>query len=157
MGARSSAASIEVSELELVITRIFDAPRELVFRAWSDPAHARHWMGPRGFTASYLEQDARPGGAWRLRLHPDAGGEDLWQGGIFREILEPERIVFTFAWDGPNGRRGHESVVTITFEEHRGKTEMTFRQAFFESVAQRDGHRGGWSSAFDRLEEFLAR
>ncbi|MGH7879371.1 MAG: SRPBCC domain-containing protein, partial [Candidatus Binataceae bacterium] len=50
MGARSSAASIEVSELELVITRIFDAPRELVFRAWSDPAHARHWMGPRGFT-----------------------------------------------------------------------------------------------------------
>jgi uncharacterized protein YndB with AHSA1/START domain len=147
----------ETDDRTLVITRVFDAPRELVFKAWADPAHAKHWMGPRGFTATHIEQDPRPGGAWRACLRPDDGGRELWQGGVFREIVEPERLVYTFAWDGENGRRGHETLVTVTFAEHQGKTRMTFRQAVFESVGQRDGHQGGWSSAFDRLEEYVVR
>ncbi|MGE0736820.1 MAG: SRPBCC domain-containing protein [Alphaproteobacteria bacterium] len=142
------------SDLELVITRVFDAPRHLVWKVWTDPAHAEHWMGPRGFAAPHIEQDARVGGSWRLCLRPDGGGEYLWQGGVFREIKAPERIVFTFAWDGPGGRRGHESLVTVTLEEQGNKTKLTFRQAFFESVEQRDGHRVGWSSSFDRLADY---
>jgi uncharacterized protein YndB with AHSA1/START domain len=154
--ARASAAA-DPAERVLVITRIFDAPRELVWKLWTDPAHARHWMGPRGFTATDFEQDPRPGGAWRLCLRADDGGRELWQGGVLREIVEPERLVYTFAWDGEDGRRGHETLVTITFAEHQGKTKMTFRQAVFESAGQRDGHQGGWNSSFDRLAGYAAR
>ena len=147
------------TDLELVITRIFDAPRDLVWNVWTDRAHARHWMGPRGFSAPHLEQDARVGGRWRLCLRPDAmgpngGGVDLWQGGTFCEITAPERIVFTFAWDRPDSARGYESTITVVLEEQDGKTKLTFRQAFFESVEQRDGHRLGWNSSFDRLADY---
>jgi uncharacterized protein YndB with AHSA1/START domain len=144
------------AERELHITRDFDAPRALVFRAWTDPAHVARWMGPRGYTAMHLRQDLRPGGAWRTCLRPDDGSRDLWQSGVFHEIMEPERLVFTFAWDGEDGSRGHETLVTVTFAEYQGRTRMTFHQARFDSVPNRDGHRGGWSSSFDRLEEFLA-
>jgi uncharacterized protein YndB with AHSA1/START domain len=152
-----SKPDAEAAERVLVITRVFDAPRDLVFQAWADPERARRWMGPRGYTATYQQQDARPGGAWRLCLRSDADGRELWQGGVFREIVPPERIVFTFAWDAADGSRGHETLVTVTFAEYGGKTTMTFRQAVFESVAERDGHLGGWSSTFERLAEHLAQ
>ena len=76
---------------------------------------------------------------------------------MYREVVEPERLAFTFAWDRDDGGRGHETLVTVTFADHQGgKTRMTFRQAVFESVGQRDGHQGGWNSAFDRLAEHVA-
>lgn len=140
---------------ELVLTRIFDAPRALVFQAWTDPTRLAQWMGPRGFTATDLAHDLRPGGAWRTCLRPDGGGEVLWQSGVYREVAAPERLVFTFAWDGPDGRPGHETLVTVTLADHAGKTKMTFHQAAFESAERRDSHEGGWNSAFDRLEEHL--
>ncbi|HEX6013511.1 MAG TPA: SRPBCC domain-containing protein [Geminicoccaceae bacterium] len=156
MTARDGAVT-EPAERVLEITRVFDAPPSLVFKAWTDPAHAARWAGPRGFTATHLKGDVRPGGAWRTCLRRDEDGEELWQGGTYREVVEPERLVFTFAWDGEDGRRGHETLVTVTFAEHQGgKTRMTFRQAVFESVGQRDGHQGGWNSAFDRLAEHVA-
>lgn len=144
------------TDRELTITRIINAPPRVVFKMWTDPEHLKHWMGPRGFTADHLEGDLRPGGAWRSCLHRDDGGRDLWQGGVYREIVENERLVFTFAWDDENGNRGPETLVTVTFAEHQGKTRMMFHQAVFDTVANRDGHRGGWSSAFDRLEEHAA-
>jgi uncharacterized protein YndB with AHSA1/START domain len=143
------------SDRELVITRVFDAPRDRVFRAWTDPEQAKRWMGPRGFTATHLEGELRPGGAWRACLRRDADGEELWQGGIWREVVEPERLAFTFAWDDEQGRPGHQTLVEVTFTERAGRTTMNFRQAVFDSVAQRDGHRGGWTSAFERLAEHL--
>ena len=152
----SNSPSDAPAERVLVITRVFDAPRKLVFRAWTDPDQARRWLGPRGFTAPHFEQDLRPGGAWRACLRPDDGGRDLWQGGVLKEVVEPERLVFTFAWDQEDGRPGHETLVTVTFAEQDGRTVMTFRQAVFETVDQRDGHAGGWSSSFDRLAEHLA-
>jgi uncharacterized protein YndB with AHSA1/START domain len=142
---------------ELIITRVLNAPRAVVFKAWTDPARARQWMGPRGFTATHVEGAVRPGGAWRACLRRDETGEDLWQGGVYREVVEPERLVFTFAWDDKQGRRGHETLVTITFAEHQGKTTMTFRQAIFDSVEQRDGHHGGWTSTFERLDEHVGK
>jgi uncharacterized protein YndB with AHSA1/START domain len=91
-----------------------------------------------------------------LGLRPDAGGPDLWQSGVYREIVAPRHLVFTFAWDQEDGTPGHETLVTLTLAEEGGKTRMTFRQALFATVASRDGHAGGWSSSFERLAEHLA-
>ena len=144
------------SQRALVITRVFDAPRELVWKAWTDPAYTQRWMGPRGFTATHLTSDLRSRGAWRACLRRDDNGEELWQGGVYLEIVAPERMVYSFAWDRADGRRGHETRVTLIFTERRGETTMNFRQEMFETVAERDGHQLGWNSTFDRLAELLA-
>jgi uncharacterized protein YndB with AHSA1/START domain len=149
--------SVETLDRELVITRIIDAPRSVVFRLWTEPAHLANWMGPRGFSAEYVTHDFRPGGAWRACLHREGEGRDLWNGGVFREIVEPERLVFTFAWDDKDGRPRPETVVTVSLAEHEGKTMMTFHQATFDTTLTRDDHRGGWSSSFDRLGECAAK
>ena len=147
---------VEPAERELVITRVFDAPRDLIFRAWTDPRQAVQWWGPRDYPATHLEMDVRPGGVWRGRLRSIADGRELTLGGVFREIVAPERVVFTFAWD-EEGERGIETLVTVTFAEEEGKTRMTFRQVPFQSIEERDGHRGGWTSSFDRLAEYVTR
>lgn len=76
--------------------------------------------------------------------------------GVYREIVEPERLVFTHAWEDKDGKPKHETLVTITFAEHDGKTKLTFHQAIFESIESRDSHGEGWSESLDRLEEYLA-
>ncbi|MFA6239947.1 MAG: SRPBCC domain-containing protein [Candidatus Hydrogenedentales bacterium] len=140
---------------ELVITRVFDAPRELVFKAWTDPDLAKNWWGPRNYPAKHLEMDARPGGAWRALLKSTENQKDLWHGGVFREVVEPDRVAFTFAWEEA-GERGLETLVTVTFAEHDRKTHMKFHQAPFRSGGERDGHHGGWTSCFDRLDDLMA-
>jgi uncharacterized protein YndB with AHSA1/START domain len=147
---------VEPAERELVIIRTFDAPRELVFNAWTDPGLAKNWFGPRNHPATHMEMDVRPGGAWRGCLRSPETGKDLRLGGVFREVVKPERVVFTFAWE-EEGERGLETLVTLTFAEQNGKTRMTFRQVPFQSVEECDGHRGGWSSSFDRLEGYVAQ
>lgn len=142
------------TERALTITRVFDAPRELVWTAWTDPAHAKHWWGPRHHPSTHVEIDARVGGRWRIRLTGVETGRELWHGGTFREVAKPERLVFTFKWD-EEGERGEENLVSITFAEEGGKTRMTFRQSPFVSPEERDGHTEGWGSAFDRLDEAL--
>ncbi len=149
---------------ELHITRVFDAPRELVWKVWTDPEHMKHWAGPRQFEARHIENDPRTGGKWRLCLHTDGfdvgDGElkkfDLWQGGENLEVVEPERLVYTFKWDQNPGLSANvETVITITLEEHDGKTTMNFRQAFFVTDKDRDGHMRGWNSSFDKLADYL--
>jgi uncharacterized protein YndB with AHSA1/START domain len=146
---------------ELSITRVFDAPREHVFEAFTNPKHGTHWGGPRGFTAIHLEQDARPGGKWRQCLHQTGewkGGTypDLWQGGVFKELIPPERLVYTFAWEGQAGQPTRETEITIRFTELGGsRTRMDFHQAFFDTAELRDGHNEGWNSSFDRLNDYL--
>jgi uncharacterized protein YndB with AHSA1/START domain len=154
MTARTSPGK-RSTKPELVITRILDAPRELVFKAWTEPEHLVHWSCPHGFTLTHCEGDLRPGGAWRSCMRSPEG-RDLWLGGVYREIVAPERLVFTHAWDDADGKPGHETVVTVTLADHQGKTQMSFRQAFFESVESRDGHEGGWTQCFDRLTTYLA-
>lgn len=139
----------------LAITRIFDAPRDRVFEVFTDPKHALHWMGPRHFPMTQMESDRRPGGKWRACLTSPEDGRQLWQSGVNHEIVPPERLSFTFGWED-DGALGPETLVTITFEDLGGKTLMTFRQEVFDTVENRDGHRGGWSSAFDRLDDYLA-
>jgi uncharacterized protein YndB with AHSA1/START domain len=139
----------------LALTRTFDAPRELVFRAWTDPEHAAKWWAPRGFTVTLFEMDLRPGGAWRKCMRSPEGKE-YWRSGVIREVSPPERLVFSYVTDDPGTTPGQETLVTLTFEDRGGSTRMRFRQAVFESVASRDAHRGGWTSSLERLAEYLA-
>lgn len=149
LAAKQSAAH------DLTIVRLFDAPRELVFEMWTNPAYALRWMGPRDYPAVVFEQDVRVGGTWRgcLKGGPESHepGAELWQGGTLLEIEPPEKLVFTFAWEG-----GPETVVTVVLTEDGGRTRMVFHQTPFETVGNRDGHQGGWNSAFDRLVELFS-
>ena len=138
-----SAAEASTAERELVITRIFDAPRELVFRAWTEPDRAVRWWGPQGFTTAHYEIDFRQGGSYRVCMRSPEGTEH-WQRGVCREMAAPERLVFTFAWEDAQGRPGHETVVTVTFAEYGAKTKLTL-------------HQGGWSSALECLADYLAQ
>jgi len=148
---------------ELQITRVFDAPRELVWKAWTDPDQMKQWRGPREFEARNLTADVRPGGKWRTCLHSDGfdtgDGQkrslDLWQGGEYVELVEPERLVFTFHWEEGTDLPEHDTVITITLEEKNGQTTMNFHQTFFVTEEDRDGHMRGWNSSFDRLNDFL--
>ena len=144
-----------VADRTLVITREFAAPRRLVFKAWTDPAHAARWGGPRGYTATQMTGDLRPGGRWRTCLRRDEDGKELWQGGVYREVVPMERLVFTFAWDDDRKAGRADMLVTVTFADKDGGTEMVFLQQGFAAVPERDGHRGGWNSSFDRLGELV--
>jgi len=150
----TAPATTPTAQHELVITRTFDAPRALAFKAWSAAEHMVRWLGPKDYTAPHCTMDFRVGGAYRACIR-SAEGKEYWMRGIYREIVAPERIVFTFSWE-EEGERGLENLVTITFAEQGDKTRMTFRQAFFESVSERDSHNGGWTSCFERLAQFLA-
>ena len=142
-------------ERELRITRVFDAPRSLVFKAWTDPVHLARWWGPKGFTTISCHMDVRPGGTWFRRLRAPDGIEHCKQG-VYREIVEPERLVFSYTSVDADGNRGHETLVTVTFDDFCGKTRLTLDQAVFEALAARDAHREGWSSCFERFADYLA-
>jgi uncharacterized protein YndB with AHSA1/START domain len=138
------------AEREFTITRVLDAPREVVFRAWTHPTHVTAWFGPGGFTTplSTIEMDVRPGGAWRATLIRDDDGVEYPTGGFYIEVVEPERLVFT--WGAP-GDSGEESVVTVVLADLGGRTEMTFHQAGFTTDESRKNVHDGWSSCLDRL------
>ncbi len=114
---------------ELVSTRVFEAPRELLFQAFTDPNHLAQWWGPKGFTNTFHEFDPRPGGLWRFVMHgPDS--TDYQNHSVFVEVTKPKRIVFDHI-------SGHKFRMTHTFEKLGGKTRLTW-QMLFESVAGRD-------------------
>ena len=140
---------------ELRLSRVFDAPRELVFRLWTNPAHLARWWGPKHHPAESISMDPRPGGAWSAVLRSTETGKALRHGGIIREIEPPGRLAFTFTWENHDGEP-LESLVTITLADQDGRTAMHLHQIPFHSAESRDGHNEGWSSAFDRLEEHLA-
>jgi len=153
MVARDSAAA-QSAERELVITRVFDAPPRLVFKAWTEPERLIRWWGPQGFTMPSCEMDVRPGGAFRFRMRGPDGTDHRLQG-VYREIVEPERLVCTWTWVDAEGKPGHETLLTVHFAEQGGKTKLTLHQAIFESVTARDGHQDGWASSLDRLAAHL--
>jgi uncharacterized protein YndB with AHSA1/START domain len=152
MTAPSDSATLEAGP-ELVITRIFDAPPSLVFKAWTQPEHMVRWLGPTNFSASAVRIDLRPGGAWSAVI-TSPEGKSHGMAGIYREIAPPERLAFTFAWDEEEAQ---QMLIALTFRERDGKTEMTFRQTGFRSVESRNSHRDGWNECFDKLPGFLAQ
>jgi uncharacterized protein YndB with AHSA1/START domain len=149
--------SIDADEREpkLVITRIFDAPRDVVFQAWTEPGRVARWWGPQGFVTTYCDMDIRPGGAFRVCMRSPEGAEH-WKQGVYREVVEPERLVFTFAWEDTDGNATHQTLVTVSFAEEGSRTKLTLHQAVFETVARRDEHQRGWTSTLQRFAEYLA-
>jgi uncharacterized protein YndB with AHSA1/START domain len=139
---------------ELVISRAFDAPRALVFEAWTDPARLVRWWGPRGFRTPSCKMDVREGGSFRIHMRSPEG-TDHWVRGVFREVSKPERLAFTWAWEDEDGKPKHETVVKVDFTEQGGKTRLRMQQGTFESENARDQHGEGWNSAFDCLEDYL--
>jgi uncharacterized protein YndB with AHSA1/START domain len=154
MAIAADAAALS-AERELVITRIFDAPCRLVFKMWTEPEHLVCWWGPRGSTTISGRMDVRPGGTW-LRLMRAPDGSIIRKHGVYREIVEPERLVLTYVTDDLVGNPGPETLVTVTFADLGGKTRLTLHQAGFESVAAREAHQGGWTSCLERLAEHLS-
>jgi uncharacterized protein YndB with AHSA1/START domain len=142
---------------QITVTRIFDAPCELVFKAYTDPELMPQWLGPRDLTMTIDHMEVRPGGAWRY-THRDPNGNEYGFHGVYHDVVSPERIVGTFEFEG---MPGHVSLDTGTFEEQDGKTKLTITSVF-QSVADRDGMlqsgmEGGMKESLDRLEELLAR
>jgi uncharacterized protein YndB with AHSA1/START domain len=145
-----------VGDTEIHMTRVFDAPRDLVFEAHSSCEHMQNWWGPRRYEFASCDIDFRPGGTWRI-VHRDLEGqEDQGFHGEFREIVRPERIVWTFEWEG---LPGHVSVETLTLEERDGKTTVT-AVSLYDSQEDRDGMlqsgmETGAAESYDRLDEYL--
>jgi uncharacterized protein YndB with AHSA1/START domain len=143
------------AERELIITRIFDAPRRLVFKMWIEPEHLMHWWGPRGFTTISGRIDARPGGAWSRSIRsPD--GTVVSKHGVYREIVAPERLVLTYITDDAAGNPGPATLVTVTFADLGNKTRLTLHQSGFDPVAARNDHQRGWTGALERFAEHLS-
>jgi uncharacterized protein YndB with AHSA1/START domain len=151
---------------ELVITRIFDAPRELVWKTWTEPARVKRWWGPQGFTSPFCRIDLRVGGTY-LYCMQSPEGREYWSTGVYREIVPPQRIVCTDSFSdekgnvvpashyGMTGDYPRELVVTVTFEEQKGRTKFTLRHAGFPSGEMRDLAGAGWNTSLDKLAEFL--
>jgi uncharacterized protein YndB with AHSA1/START domain len=138
----------------LTLTRVFQAPRARVFEAWTRSDLVAAWWGPQGYVTEHCEMDIRPGGSYRVSMRsPD--GVIYWKRGVYQRIVAPERIVFTFAWEGSNGQLGHETLVTVTLEDIGGATRLTLQQAEFDTVQWRDSHRGGWTSCLERFASWL--
>ena len=138
----------------LIVERVFRAPPEKVFRAWTDPDILTQWWGPEGMSTPECDLDARPGGAWRTVMANDKGDSHT-VAGVFREITPPDRLVMTWAWQHEDGSQGHETEIVVTFEGVPEGTRLRLVQSVFESVEQCDNHGMGWRSTFNDLDKYF--
>jgi uncharacterized protein YndB with AHSA1/START domain len=146
----------EPGKQELIMIRLFDAPRELVFRIYTDPRLIPYWWGPQNETIIVEEMDVRPGGSWRY-IHRDAGGHEYAFRGVYHEVLSPDRLVYTFEFEG---MPGHILLETVTFGEQGGKT-MLMDHSVFQTLEDRDGIFSSELEkealeSMDRFDELLA-
>jgi uncharacterized protein YndB with AHSA1/START domain len=155
-----AVASKPLAEREITITRVFDAPRALVFEAWTDAAMLAQWWGPKGFTNPVCEIDARVGGALRIHMRSPDGSVHPMKG-EFREIVPPQRLVFTNIAVDETGNHIIEGLTTVTFTEETGKTMLTLHtrgSAVVEkAVPYLQGMEYGWTQSIDKLQAMLAR
>lgn len=156
----------ETKGRELVIIRMFDAPRERVFKAWTDPEQAKRWWGSKNYSAPVFKIDLRVGGSYLycMRSHE---GQDVWGAGEYREIVVPERLVFTDSFADEKGNivpASHygtpgdwplELLVTVTFEDYDGKTKMTLRHDGIPAGEMRNLIADGWNESFEKLAAAL--
>ncbi len=150
----SSSNVADAAPLELVVSRLIDAPRALVFKAWTQQEHAARWWGPQGFTIVSCRLDAAQGGTYRVAMRSPEGTARTKRG-VYREIVEPERLVFTYTWEDADGNPGHEMRITVTFEAQGQQTLLTLRQTGFEDIPERDSHRSGWTGCLERFGDYM--
>ncbi|HVU07411.1 MAG TPA: SRPBCC domain-containing protein [Verrucomicrobiae bacterium] len=161
----STTATIEKENIKLQLTRVFDAPRELVFAAWTDAKQFRQWFGAAACDGASLQStkvDARVGGKYRLQVRKD-DGEFFTSTGTYREVKPPERLVFTWQFEKDGSSDDFEEVeppemlVTIEFKARGQQTELTLTHEKFASVESRDRHNDGWNRCLDSLGKFVAK
>jgi len=141
------------TEITLNLRRIFKAPREKVFRAWTDPEELKKWWGPEGYATPSAEVDLRVGGKYRLGMRKLPDGEIFYLSGIYREVRPPESLVYTWRWEA-QPEHG-ETLVTVEFREVRDSTEVVLTHERFPTQKARDDHNRGWSGCLDRLAKLL--
>ncbi|NOX43884.1 MAG: SRPBCC domain-containing protein [Gammaproteobacteria bacterium] len=153
-------STVSPVEKTLKIRRIFNAPREKIFSAWTDPEELKQWWGPPGYTAPSVEIDLRVGGSFRVAMQaPDGGISNLI--GIYRVVTPPEKLVYTWNWesgsacDGEDGPVG-ETLVTVEFRDLGGDTEVIVTHDGLPDEKAWSGHNEGWSSSLDRLEALFS-
>ena len=147
---------------ELSMKRLFDAPRELVFKAWSSCDHISKWWGPRTYPTTFCEMDFRPGGTWRYCM-TGPEGDQAWGKGVYSEIVEPERIAYRDYFTDAKGVESSElpsSAITVEFRQQNGQTELHSRTRYDSKEAMQQvidmGVEEGFAETLDRLEEYLA-
>ncbi|MFD0698059.1 SRPBCC domain-containing protein [Paenibacillus sp. GCM10027628] len=158
----------KVEGQELILERIFDAPRELVFKAFSDAEHLKHWWGPRGWTLTVCNVDFRPGGIWHYCMkcidekQGDFYGFESWGKAVYKEIVEAEKIAYVDFFSDAEGNENQEmpsTQVTMTFVEYEGKTKLINRGKYASAEALKTvmdmGMEQGITETWDRLEEHL--
>ena len=159
MAAKSNAGAADPLKREVTITRIIDAPRTLVYKAWTDPKLMARWFGPRTFTNPVCELDVRPGGALHIVMRAPNGTEHPMIG-VFNEVIENERLVFTSTARDAKGGALLESVATVTFADQSGKTKLTVHASAvgFVSIAAQmlAGMEAGWTQSLEKLTELAA-
>jgi uncharacterized protein YndB with AHSA1/START domain len=156
-----------IAEPELVIERIFDAPRELVFKAWSEPRYVSRWWGPKNFTAPFCNIDFRVGGSFHFCMRSPQGNE-YWNKGTYLEIVAPEKIVTVMYFSDRDGNRLEPTAYglgadfpsemrdVITFEPHgRGSTKLVLHRGHSLEIAKRFGELDGWNQSLDRFAAAL--
>jgi uncharacterized protein YndB with AHSA1/START domain len=168
MATTKKSPTTTTAEREIVIRRMFDAPRELVWKAWTEPERYMRWWGPKNFTAPFCRIDLRVGGAY-LSCMRSPEGQEYWSTGIYREIVEPSLLVCTdsFADEkgnvvpashyGMGGEWPKELLVTVTFEEQDGQTKLTLRHAGIPAGEMSEQCEAGWNESFDKLAESLSK
>lgn len=152
----------DVKERKMTITRIFNAPRKIVFKAWTDPKQMEQWWGPHRFTSSEGKMDLKPGGKWQIRMDsPELGFKDMWTKGVFKEIVEPEKLVFTTNGSAGNEEAGLEALATVTFEEYDGKTKLTLHVVVTKLAPSWEGAfagmEQGWSQSLEKLAALFTK
>jgi uncharacterized protein YndB with AHSA1/START domain len=165
--------STATQSTDFVITRVFDAPRDMVWKAFTDPEHMKHWWGPKGSTVLVSKMDLRVGGSYLGSLR-DSSGNVMWGKFVYREIMPPQRLVWEHSFSDENGGLTRHPLApnwplklltTVTFAEPRpGQTEVTLRWSPLDATdeerktfaAAHDGMRGGWGGSFDQLAAYLA-
>lgn len=156
---KSNAASGKL-QAELVITRVFDAAPDVVFKAWTDPRQIAQWWGPKNFTNPVCELDVRSGGAWRIVMRAPDGMEYI-SAGVYSEVVKPERLVFTNNAYDHEGKSLLEGVTSVTFQAQGAKTKLTLETHAVGKVSYAAqmlaGMEAGWNQSLDRLADLVAK
>jgi uncharacterized protein YndB with AHSA1/START domain len=139
----------------LTLKRRLKAPPAKVFAAWTDPEKIKRWMGPGEIVTQRAEADPRVGGRYRIEMH-SPNGEPHNVGGVYREIVANEKLVFTWAWDVAPSDEPHESLVTVLLKADGDGTLLTLTHEKLFDEKSRDGHQHGWMGALDKLEKLVA-
>jgi uncharacterized protein YndB with AHSA1/START domain len=144
-----------MTEDRVEIVRTIEAPREEVFRAWTDPEELRRWWGPGEFRCPEAEVDLRPGGAYRLVMQPTAG-DPMVLAGTYREVEPPARLVYTWRWETGPAADGSESLVSVEFRDRGGQTELVLTHSDFPASHGPAPYQMGWEGGLVKFEALFA-